>query len=220
MSSKASLIPKRSARARAFGRSLSQSARTSTPFIFLRTGRWATCTTAPAPTIPILSGSVIALTPTRPPASVQALQLRPRIIRAEDLPVILSGAGAADGAPLAEPHAVPVAAALGHQPTHPPSGARDAQVERVAAENVAGAAAQHLAHLGSVHLHVGAGERDRQLPDPARPGARDDADVAHGVHLGGRHPHDGRQRLSKHGQQRVPGPLLTPAESGRDAAVG
>src|SRR5882724_1768270 len=200
MSSNASLMPNRSARARALGRSLSHSARISIPFIFLRTGRWATCTTAPAPTMPTRSGSLIALAPTRPPAVlVEALQLRPGIIRRENLLIVLPRPRPSHRPPLTEAHPVPVAASVGHQPADPAARARGGQAEGGAAQNVARGGAENPAHLGPVHLDVVVLERDGELADPTRRGAHRNPDIADVPDPRGRNADDVGQRAAEDG---------------------
>ena len=68
MSSKASLTPKRSARARALGRSVSQIAGISIILSFLSTGRCATWVIAPPPMIPTLSRSPLVRLPVMRPS--------------------------------------------------------------------------------------------------------------------------------------------------------
>src|SRR5689334_9336530 len=107
---------KRSARARAFGRSLSQSASKRTPRIFASTGRCATCAIAPAPTTPMPMGAV------RPSTvmcgSLDRANGGAGIVGAKDRAEILSRTCAADGAALAHADAVSVATAAQREGLH------------------------------------------------------------------------------------------------------
>src|SRR5688500_5194010 len=125
MSSNALAMPKRSAIARALGRSVSQIARTSTVFSLRSVGRCATWTIAPLPMIPTLSGLL-----TRPPASVSPFQPRPRIVCRDDVLVAMAGPRAAHGSPLAEADAVPRPVPVHLEPGDLAAGVRHADRER------------------------------------------------------------------------------------------
>src|SRR5690349_10500469 len=145
MSSWASGTPNRSARARALGRSMSHSATTSTDLSFLSVGKWATCAMAPPPTIPTLNRSlVLRLAVMRFPPSIETLEHRPGVVRAEDALVILAGPRAPHGAPLTHADAVPGAGAVGREAGHLAAGAAHGQRKGIAAE--------HLARHGPKHL--------------------------------------------------------------------
>src|SRR5215217_6713758 len=114
-------IPKRSASARALGRSLSQSATSSTPRILASTGRWAICAIAPAPTTPMRRGAVAERPSTRSAASWGSLDRAnggAGIIGAKDRAKVLTRARSSDRAALAHAHTVPVATALEDEPLH------------------------------------------------------------------------------------------------------
>src|SRR6476661_566543 len=224
MSSRASGTPNRSANARALGKSVSQIARTSTDLSFLRVGRCATWAIAPPPMIPTRKRSlVLRLAVMRGPPSVETLQDRARIVRGEDALVILPGAGAAHGSPLAHADSVARARAVGREPDDPAAVTGHGQGERIAAQDLARDRPEHLADAGLVHQHVTPAEADGELPHTARRRAVRDphvADLAHVHRDGGRAAARGqrRQRALERGPQGFAGPLLVPTEPGRQAA--
>src|SRR5438045_1447662 len=138
--------------------------------------------------MPTLSRSlVLRLAVMRGPPSVETLQHRARVVRGEDALVILPGAGAADGSPLAHAHSVTRAGAVGREPGDPAAVTRHGQRERVAAQYLARHRPKHLADVGLVHQHVTATEAHGELPHaPGRGPVRDAhvADLAH-VHRDG-----------------------------------
>src|SRR4051812_34226634 len=155
MSSKASLIPKRAARARALGRSVSQMAWTSTLRIFFSTGRCATWAMAPPPMMPTLRRSVLAplrLAVMEPPSSVAALQSSSRKVGGQNLLGRLAGPRPPDGAPLTKPHPMPCPHTVDNQAGHP--------VLRHGGDQVEGRALQWLARAGTHYLS------DRRAIDP------------------------------------------------------
>src|SRR5690606_2329492 len=69
-----------------------------------------------------------------PDLSVRPVELRARIIAHQDSEVVLSGPGPTDGAPLAHPHSVAVAATAGFDALDPVALPTDSQGEVVAAQ--------------------------------------------------------------------------------------
>src|SRR6476661_4820365 len=190
MSSRASGTPNRSASARALGRSVSQMAWTSTVLSFLSVGRCATWAIAPPPIMPTLRRSlVLRLAVMRAPPSVDTLQHRARVVRGEDALVILSGAGAADGSPLAQADPVPRTRAIGGQPGDSTAVTGHGQREGVAAQHLARHRPKHLADVGLVHQHVTTAEAHGELSHPAGRGAVRHPHVADFTHV---HRHGGR----------------------------
>src|SRR5438128_205340 len=121
--------------------------------------------------MPTRSGSLVALAPTRPPVVlVEPLQLRPGIIRRENLLIVLPCPRPSHRPPLAEAHSVPVAASVGHQPADPAARPGGAQGEGGAAQDVTRGGAENPADLRAVHLNVVVLERDGELADPTRRG--------------------------------------------------
>ena len=212
-------MPKRSASARAFGKSVSQMACTSTLRIFFSTGRCATWVIAPPPTIPTLRRSLVV--PLRPPvmvppSSVAALQPGTRIVGRKNLLVTLPGAGASDRAPLAEADAVAGTRAVDHQlvtfcpapvairlnavlrSSWPPAGRKTCLILAVA-----------------VHLTSVPPKPDGELIDPARGRALGDPDIGHRADRCGVTSRSPGDRLRcKVARSASPRPLLPPADSG------
>src|SRR5713226_10154962 len=94
--------------------------------------------------------AAIATPPDRPTASVELRNVRPRIVRGENLPVLLAGAAAPDGPPLAQPDAVSGSGPRRDQPAHPPVAlVGHEQLERRALQQLVGLGPQHTAHIGA-----------------------------------------------------------------------
>src|SRR5690348_15224716 len=226
MSSCASGTPNRAARARALGRSMSHSATTSTDLSFLSVGKWATCAMAPPPTIPTLSRSlVLRLAVMRFPPSIETLQHRAGVVRAEDALVILTGPRAPHGTPLTHADSVARARAVGREASDLAAGAGHGERKGIAAQHLARDGSKHLPHARLVHQHIPAAEAHRELAHPAGRRAVGDPHVPYLAHVHGhrRGPAAGRQARQsplQRGPEGLAGPLLVPAESRRETAVG
>src|SRR4051794_16511498 len=223
MSSKASFTPNRSARARAFGRSMSQMASTSTVRIFLSTGRCATWAMAPPPMTPTLSRSpAAALRPAvivLPSSSVAPSQAGAGKVGRQNLRVPLPRPSSADRAPLTETHTVSRSLAVDREMRHPPSATADSQGECIAAKQLAVRRAKHLPDGETVDSHLGPTHRDGKLIDSPRWGASRHPDIAH---LSDQLFSDAGDRGKvplQGGPKRLVAPLLVPAVARRDAAV-
>src|SRR5690606_34537604 len=157
--------------ARALGRSVSQMAATTMFFCFRSTGRWATCTMAPLPMIPTLSGSA-----TRP-SSVEALEARAREICRDDCRIALPCPGSADRTPLAEPDPVPRSRAFRHEAGNLGASRGRPQREERARQDAAVGPAEGLPHPGALDANVAAGQRDDERGHAAGGGAAVDPHV-------------------------------------------
>src|SRR3954471_10045130 len=170
MSSKASLIPKRDARARALGRSVSQMAWTSTLRIFFSTGKCATCAMAPPPMMPTLRRSLLAplrLAVIVPPSSVAALQTGSRKVSGQNLLGGLAGPRPSHRAPLTEAHPVPCPHTVDNQAGHPILGQGGDQVERRALQWLARAGTHYLSDRWAIDLDLGPAQPNCELVHPS-----------------------------------------------------
>ena len=151
------------------------------------------------------------------PCSVGAGNRGARKIRREDVLVGKAGAGAADRAPLAHPHAVPGPRADRVETDDPAPVPGHLQVEVGAPQNAAVRRAEDQAGHRAGHHEAAAGARELEPCDPPGGRAVQHAHVAQPVgELGG--SARGGERLPERAGERLAGPALLPAEAGRDGA--
>src|SRR5262249_5018041 len=152
-------------------------------------------------------------------SSVETLERGARVVCGDDLLIVLPCPRATYRPPLAEPHAMAGAGAVGDDSGDSTAAAGHRQGEGIAAKLVVRGGPQDLANEWPIHVPPRSSQRIAESPYAPRTGARGHAQTSHVSHFATRRADTRRERPPQGASQGFSAPLLVPTESRRDAAI-